>query len=264
MNRVAFLGWRDGSIDPRGGGEENMSSDQPVRPTAADRPTSHRRRVLLMIALGILPLLVLAAANLDRQVQEGEALVARDRVALATAAALTVSGVVDTSFATLRTLAATPTLSDPTSRPELTVLLRQARRADSPLEVIGLFRPDGWNAALVGLDQPPLTLNILDREYVQRARLTGREVVSPATIPRTTGVLTVDLVVPVDFTMGGRGVVSGSLALTRLGDQLRALPGGDAVRIVLDDAGGQRLLHPAPARGPCLSLSKGPPPRHGA
>src|SRR6266849_3117660 len=105
-----------------------MSSDQPVRRTDASRPTSHRRRVLLMIALGILPLLVLAAANLDRQVQEGEALVARDRVALATAAALTVSGFVDTSFATLQTLAATPTLSDPTSRPELTELLRQARR----------------------------------------------------------------------------------------------------------------------------------------
>src|SRR5258708_33773171 len=123
-----------------------MSSGQTDRRTAAGRGTSRRQGVLLMIALGILPLLVLAAANLDRQVQEGEALVARDRVALATAAALTVSGFVDTSFAPLRTLAATPTLSDPTSRPELTNLLRQARRADSPLAVIGLFRPDGWNA----------------------------------------------------------------------------------------------------------------------
>lgn len=224
-----------------------MSADQPVMPAATQRDRSQRRRVVIPIALGIIPLLVLAAANLQRQVQEGEALVARDRVALATAAALTVSGFVDTSFATLQTLAATPTLSNPTRGSELAELLRKAWPADSPLEVIGLFRPDGWNVALVGLDQAPLTLNVLDREYVQRARSTGRQVVSPATVPRTTGVLTVDLVVPVDFTTGGRGVVSGSLALTKLGDQLRALPGGDAVQIVLVDAAGQVILHPDPA-----------------
>jgi len=112
--------------------------------------------------------------------------------------------------------------------------------------MIGLFRPDGWNVALDGREQPPFTLNVLDREYVQRARSTGMRVVSPATIPRTTRVLTVDLVIPVDFTTGGRGVVLGSLALTKLGQQLRALPGSDSVQIVLVDAAGQVILHPDP------------------
>ncbi|HEX8967628.1 MAG TPA: ATP-binding protein [Chloroflexota bacterium] len=208
--------------------------------------TWQRSRVLASIALGILPLLLLAAANLWRQVQEGEQRVAEDRIALARAAALTVSGFVDTSFATLQTLAATPTLANPTSRPELTDLLTRAREADSPLAVIGLFRADGWNVALAGLDQPPLTLNVLDRQYVQQARSTDQRVVSPATIPRTTGALTVDLVIPVDFVTGERGVLSGSLALTRLGEQLRALPGSSSVQIVLVDTDGQVILHPDP------------------
>jgi signal transduction histidine kinase len=209
-------------------------------------PTFQRLRLAGTIAIAVLPLVVLAAANLGRQVQEGEARVTQDRIALARAAALTVSGFVDTSFATLQTLASTSTLADPTPRPELTALLHRARQTDSPLEAIGLFRPDGWNVAVDGLDQPPLTVNVLDRKYVQRARLTGMRVVSPATIPRTTGVLTVDLVIPVDFASGGRGVVSGSLALTRLDDQLRALPGSDSVQIALIDDAGQVILHPNP------------------
>jgi signal transduction histidine kinase len=207
---------------------------------------TQRFRILALIAVGILPLLVLAGANLTRQVQEGEQRVAEDRIALSRAAALTVSGFVDTSFATLQALAATSTVADPTPRPALTDLLNNARELDSPLAMVGLFRPDGWNVALAGLDQPPLTLNVLDRQYIQQARTSGRRVVSPATIPRTTGVLTVDLVMPVDFLTGGRGVLLGSLALTRLGDQLRTLPGSDTVQIVLVDADGQVILHPDP------------------
>ena len=205
-----------------------------------------RSRLLFYIVVGVLPLLLLAAANLWRQVQEGEQRVVEDRIALARAAALTVSGFVDTSFATLQTLAATPTAADPTSRPELTQLLDRARETDSPLALIGLFRADGWNVALAGADQPPLTVNVLDREYVQQARSTGRRVVSPATIPRTTGILTVDLVIPIDFVSGGRGVLSGSLALTRLGEQLSALPGSQSVQVILVDAAGQVILHPDP------------------
>jgi signal transduction histidine kinase len=201
--------------------------------------------VLAAIAIGVLPLILLAAANLARQVEEGERRVREDRIALARAAALTVSGFLDTSFATLETLAVTPTVADPTVRPQLSDLLGRARPPDSPLELIGLFRADGWNVALAGSDQPPFTLNVLDREYVQRARSRDARVVSPATIPRTTGVLTVDEVIPVDFTTGDRGVVLGSLALTKLGQQLQALPGIDSgVKIVIVDSDGQVVLHP--------------------
>jgi signal transduction histidine kinase len=206
----------------------------------------HRWRILVAIAIGVLPLVLLGAANLWRQVQQGEQRVADDRVALARAAALTVSGFVDTSFATVQALALTPTLADPTPRPELSRVLETARQTDASLAVLGLFRADGWNAAIAGLDQPPLTLNVLDRQYVQNARSSGSPIVSSATIPRTTGILTVDLVVPVDFVTGERGVLSGSLALTRLGDQLRALPGSDTVQIIVIDTDGQVVLHPDP------------------
>src|SRR5437773_401125 len=111
-----------------------------------------RSRILVSIAIGILPMVVLAAANLWRQVQEGEQRVEQDRIALARAAALTVSGFVDTSFATLQTLSATSTVADPTPRQELTDLLNRARATDSPLSVLGLFRADGWNVGLGGID----------------------------------------------------------------------------------------------------------------
>ena len=208
--------------------------------------TPRRSRILISIAIGILPLVLLAGANLWRQVQEGEQRVEQDRVALARAAALTVSGFVDTSLATLKTLTASSTLANPTPRAELTDMLNRARATDSPLAVLGLFRADGWDVALAGLDQPPLTLNVLDRQYVQEARSSGQPIVSPATIPRATGILTVDLVVPVDFVTGERGTLLGSLALTRLGDQLRGVAGSDTVQIVLVDADGQVILHPDP------------------
>ncbi len=196
-----------------GGPEQAITLADDTNSNLPARPRSQRLRLLAMIAVGVLPLVLLAAANLGRQVQEGERRVSDERIALARAAALTVSGFVDTSFATLQTL----------------------------------FRADGWNVALAGSDQPPFTVNVLDREYVQRARSTGMRVVSPATIPRTTGVLTVDLVIPIDFATGGRGEVLGSLALTKLGQQLRALPGSDSsVQIVLVDADGQVILHPDP------------------
>src|SRR5438045_7652367 len=108
----------------------------------------HRSRILAAIAIGVLPLVLLAAANLWRQVQQGEQRVADDRVALARAAALTVSGFVDTSFATVKALALTPTLADPTPRPDLSSVLTSARETDPSLAVLGLFRPDGWNAAI--------------------------------------------------------------------------------------------------------------------
>jgi signal transduction histidine kinase len=218
-----------------------------------------RSRVLAAIALGLLPLVLLAAANLSRQVQQGEERVTEDRVALARAAALTVSGFVDTSFATLKALAVTPTLADANPRPALTNLLRQARSTDASLAVLGLFRADGWNVALAGIDQPPLTLNVLDRQYVQEARSTGQPVVSPATIPRNSGVLTVDLVIPIDFTNGSRGALSGSLALTALGDQLRALAGSDTVQIIVVDADGQVVLHPDPNVVRSVTSLKGRP-----
>src|SRR6266511_5520375 len=173
-----------------GGTEQAITLADDTNSNLPARPRSQRLRLLAMIAVGVLPLVLLAAANLGRQVQEGERRVGEDRIALARAAALTVSGFVDTSFATLQTLAVTPTLVDATVRLELDTVLRRARQTNSPLEMIGLFRPDGWNVALDGREQPPFTLNVLDREYVQRARSTGMRVVSPATIPRTTRVLT--------------------------------------------------------------------------
>ena len=219
----------------------------------------YRSRILAAIAIGVLPLVVLAAANLWRQVQQGEQRVADDRVSLARAAALTVSGFVDTSFASVKALALTPTLADPTPRPDLSSVLASARETDPSLAVLGLFRSDGWNVAMAGSDQPPLTLNVLDRQYVQQARFTDQPVVSPATIPRSTGVLTVDLVAPVDFVTGGRGVLSGSLALTKLGDQLSALPGSDTVQIIVIDADGQVVLHPDPNVVRSLTSMRGRP-----
>src|SRR5205823_8725210 len=110
---------RVSSLTAPGGGKMGHQTG-----TREPRPTSWRRsRILISIAIGILPMVVLAAANLWRQVQEGEQRVEQDRIALARAAALTVSGFVYTSFASLQTLAATPTIADPTPRPELTDLL---------------------------------------------------------------------------------------------------------------------------------------------
>src|SRR5437879_9423309 len=69
---------------------------------------SQRLRILRIVALILVPVVAVVVFAIWREVQDGEAQVARERVALARAAALATQAFVDGNLSTVRTMAAAP------------------------------------------------------------------------------------------------------------------------------------------------------------
>ena len=107
------------------------------------RPSGRRRafgsRVLGLVALTTVPLLVLTAFIAQRAAHDSEARVTADRVALARAAALTLSSFVDAQTAAVQALTPTPDVSDPFTRPDLPGFLRRALGSHPQWEEIDLI-----------------------------------------------------------------------------------------------------------------------------
>ena len=203
-----------------------------------------RRRVLGTIALAALPLLLLAALSLWQSVADLEASIVEQRVDLARAAALAADAFVSGNLSTLQSLALTRDLRDPTVHSEVGRLLDQLRDRDPNWDVLGLSDRDGWNIAITGL--PPRTVNIAPFTFFQQVMSTGRPVISPAFVGRVRGIPLIALAVPVEFADGGRGILSGSLSLERLGEQLRAPVEEQGIRVVVLDSEGKAFIHPDP------------------
>src|SRR5205823_15059303 len=69
---------------------------------------SQRLRILRIVALILVPVVAVVVFAIWREVQDGEAQVARDRVALARAAALTTEAFIGGNLSTVRTMARAP------------------------------------------------------------------------------------------------------------------------------------------------------------
>ena len=216
------------------------------RPGSATPRLSQRALVLGLFALASLPLLLLAAFYLWRDVADAEAQVTEERIALAGAAALATGAFVEGNLATLEALARTRDFTDPASAGDLEALLERVREQDPSWDVLGLNDQDGWNVALSGAQVPPRTVNVANLEFFRRVQATGRPVVSSAFLGRVRGIPLIALAVPVEFAGGGRGVLAGSLSLTKLREDLGTLLGDQRVQIVVLDADGQVFVHPDP------------------
>ena len=203
-----------------------------------------RRRVLGTIAVASLPLLLLAAVSAWRGVADAESSIVEERITLARAAALATASFVNGNLSTLTALTHTRTLTDRSEHPHLAGLLEQIRVTDPSWDVLGLADSDGWNIEITGLE--PRTVNTAELAFFRQVQSTGQPVVTPAFIGRLRNIPLIALAVPVDFTTGGRGVLSGSLALDRLREELRALLGDSSIRVVVLDSQGQVFVHPDP------------------
>lgn len=220
---------------------------------------SRRRAVLGVFALASLPLLLLGLVNLWREVGDGEARVADERVALARSAAFAINVLVGGDLSTLRGLALTRDLIDRSRHPDLVPILERIRERDLNWDTVGLNDQDGWNIALAGANSMLGTVNVADLEFFQETQATGQPVISSAFFGRIRGVPLIALAVPVEFAGGGRGVLAGSLSLARLREDLRALPQDGRVEIVLLDSRGQIFIHPNPEISQPLTSIRGRP-----
>jgi hypothetical protein len=164
---------------------------------------SQRAQVLRVIALTILPLLLLAVAALWWDLNESQARVSAEHVATAQSAALTANYFVSDSLTTVRSLAVSPTITDPSDSLATAEYLARVIAVNPDWDGLGIIDPAGWNDA--GTLAPTGTVNIADRPYFQQLKATGQAVVSPTIIGRASGNPTVILAALVDFAAGGRG-----------------------------------------------------------
>jgi signal transduction histidine kinase len=218
---------------------------------------SHRRQVLLIVALASLPLIGLVLAGIWLGMVRAEAEVARERLGLARAGAQTTSAFVGGSLATARSLARTRSMIERGRTQSIQQLVDQIQAENPDWEGWGLAGPDGRN--IVSAGAAPGTLNVGDRPYFQRALQTGRAVVSPAVLNRRTQSPTVVIAAPVDFDNGERGAIIVSLSTARLSTALGALRQDSSIRISVVDSEGTLFVHPDPALAAQLPSLRGRP-----
>ena len=207
------------------------------------RRRSLRLRLLSLVVITMLPLplLVITAIVARQGARDTEARVTDDRVALARAAALTVSAFIDAQLAAAGALAPTPDVSDPFTRPDLPGFLKRALTFHPDWESVDIFSPQGVNLATTAEESQ--TVNIADRPYFQEVLSRGQPVVSPATISPQTGEPVVALAIPIRFAIGVGGALVVTLKAGHLNELLREVPRESDVQFVLLDGAGTAFAH---------------------
>ncbi len=207
---------------------------------------SQRGRLMLTLAAAMLPLVLLALGLLWRDAQAVENRIARDRVALAQAGALTVTAYLEGNLRTLQVVAAELAGVSPQEARTLQPWL-SLKQQSNPWSGLGIHDSEGTR--LVGtLQQSPEAppVSISDRGYFQRVQETGEPTVSNAVIGRGTGRPTVVLAVPLPMADGERGVLVAPIHLESLSTGMLSALGADGVRVMLVDGAGQIVVHPDP------------------
>src|SRR5205823_135530 len=162
---------------------------------------SQRLRILRIVALILVPVVAVVVFAIWREVQDGEAQVARDRVALARAAALATQAFIDGNLSTVRTMARAP------------AIVQLNANAPRFLAEGAAVKPEWEGVAVVGAGGVVLassgqgSVNISDRSYFQQVMATRQPVVSSGIIGRTSGLPTIVLAVPIDFASGEQGAI---------------------------------------------------------
>jgi signal transduction histidine kinase/ActR/RegA family two-component response regulator len=118
-------------------------------------------------------------------------------------------------------------------------------KADPNWITFGLSSADGWN--LSALSTAPHTVNIADRDYFQGALASGKASIGSVILARSLGTKTIIIAVPVTFANGEKGVFSGALSLTRIGQQLGEIVSGGSTTVTLFDEKGTAFVGPGVA-----------------
>lgn len=216
---------------------------------------SQRARLLIVVALAVLPLAAFSALDIWQQLRETERRVAEERVQLVRALAFAVQASIDGHLSTMRSVALHPAVSAARPTPQLEALLKRVAAANPQWAGLGIIGPDGYTiSGALG----PRGVFLGDRPYYREAIGTGRPVVSNAVVGRITGKVTVVLAVPFATDGGARAVLAVPLPTDRFRAGLATLLGRVPARLTVVDRDGQvfigangdgQLLH---AQGPAV------------
>jgi signal transduction histidine kinase len=204
---------------------------------------THQRRLVFVVAIGLLPLLALVATFLWRSASENEAQIVRERVRLARAAALVVDVFVKDNVAALEVLGRDPTALDDRDPTKVSLYLAGISERNPNWDGVGLVDGRGLNVT-TSAAAALRTVSVADRDYFREATTTGRTAISQAVIGRFSGKPTVVIAVPVALASGDKGVLTGVLSLAFLEQELAALPGVSEIGVIVVDRAGRAIVHP--------------------
>lgn len=206
---------------------------------------TQQRRLVLAVAVGLVPLLALVAAVVWRSVSDTEAQIVREREALARAAALVVDVYVRDNVAALETLAQDRAATDDRDPPAVSRYLADIAQRNPNWDGVGLVDGRGLNVTVTATT-PLRSVSIADRDYFKEAMGTGQTAISQAVIGRFSGKPTVAIAVPVSLASGDRGILTGVLSLAFLEDELDDLPAAVEIGVIVVDRSGHAVVHPDP------------------
>ena len=171
--------------------------------------------------------------------------VTASRATLARATAAAADNYVEGSISLLSALVTRPAIKTPGTSEQVTAELAPILKADPDWVTFGLSDADGWN--LSSFTSAPHSVNISDRDYFQGALATGKPAIGSVILARSLGTKTIIIALPVTFADGRRGVFSGALALTRIGQQLGDVVGANGTTLTLFDDHGTAFVGPGVA-----------------
>jgi signal transduction histidine kinase len=205
---------------------------------------------LLAFPVGVvaaLPLLLLAAIVLWRDVGQKQDQIAKDREAHAQVAALSTNAFISNNLSTVRSLAVSIPLLQLGDEGNAARLFDRLVLENPDWQGASIIGSDGWNL-VSSSSTPPRSIYVGDRPYFQQTLATGQPTVSSAIIGRASGVPTVVLTSPLQLSNGERGVLVATVPTSRLATTLRGQVETGTIRVVMVDANGQTIVDPDPAR----------------
>ncbi len=208
-------------------------------------PRGPRWQALFALLLASAPIAVALLIALPATDNAARADIVASRAALARAAAAAADNYVEGNIALLSALATRSVIRTPGTAEQLSAELTPVIKADPDWITFGLSSADGWN--LSALSTAPHTVNIADRDYFQGALATGGPSIGSVILARSLGTKTIIIAVPVTFANGEKGVFSGALSLTRIGQQLGDIVSGGGTTVTLFDEKGTAFVGPGVA-----------------
>ncbi len=206
------------------------------------KPVSRGRRgrVLAVVLLASAPVAIALAIALPSTNNAARNDVIASRATLARAAAAAADNYVERSIAQLATMSTREVIRAPGTSEQVTAELAPIIKADPNWVTFGLSAADGWN--LSSFAAAPHTVNISDRDYFRGAISTGKPSIGSVILARTLNTKTIIIAIPVTFASGQRGVFSGALSLSQIGEQLGDVIAGSGMTITLFDSHGTAFV----------------------
>lgn len=199
-----------------------------------------RARIIRVLVLALIPLVAFAVLGVWSDLEQRQARVDRNQMALARAGALTTQAVVEGHLRTLESLAADLRDGSATDIEALRARLTRYLAANPEWEGMSIIGPDGWNTAAPST--APGAVFVGDRDYVRTVLDHGRTTIGSAVIGRVTGQPVVVIATPVELS-GIRHALIAPVPTERMTQRIKDRLGSDRAVVIVDQAG-RTIVHP--------------------